>query len=429
MSTFQLTPRERIIRARIRLLERQPFFGFLALRLRPTEIGDKDFEKYGMTMPTLGVDYLGHLFYNPEYVKKLTDDELEFCVAHEVMHVALIHNIRYFSKKDTMRWKAWNIAGDLNINNILSDASFRQPANTLSFNQPQFKKYKGQITEEIFEGLMAETKVVEMNMPCGGLCPQEGQRGDNKNQDSDGNQNPNGSPFQQKDGNGEKDEAEEERQIKKAIEDWKKAMIEAATMARTQGKLPGSLANLVDILLEPPKVNWKELLFRYVQQSVPRDFTWLRPSKKSASLGIHLPATTKESITIVVVLDVSGSISDKQYVDFLNEMIYIARCFNHVRFHIISCDADVQHTMESVDTEEIIEEMRKRKGYGGTDFRPAFEWVDENLEDARVLIYFTDGYGTFPMEEDIRGRYRTIWVYNQGDQKDPPFGQIIRMEE
>ena len=41
------------------------------------------------------------------------------------------------------------------------------------------------------------------------------------------------------------------------------------------------------------------------------------------------------------------------------------------------------------------------KGFGGTDFRPVFTRVDELIRqhefvNLKGLIYFTDGYGTFP---------------------------------
>ena len=40
-------------------------------------------------------------------------------------------------------------------------------------------------------------------------------------------------------------------------------------------------------------------------------------------------------------------------------------------------------------------------GFGGTDFRPVFEFVDKKINDGTLknmkgMIYFTDGYGTFP---------------------------------
>ena len=59
-------------------------------------------------------------------------------------------------------------------------------------------------------------------------------------------------------------------------------------------------------------------------------------------------------------------------------------------------------------------------GEGGTDFRPAFEYVDELIRkgeftDLRGLIYFTDGYGIYPRKMP---EYQTAFVFMQEDYRD-----------
>jgi predicted metal-dependent peptidase len=62
------------------------------------------------------------------------------------------------------------------------------------------------------------------------------------------------------------------------------------------------------------------------------------------------------------------------------------------------------------------------KGRGGTDFRPAFDWVRDNASDARVLIYLTDGWGEFPKEvPDIP----TLWLSWDLAESGYPFGQVV----
>ena len=56
--------------------------------------------------------------------------------------------------------------------------------------------------------------------------------------------------------------------------------------------------------------------------------------------------------------------------------------------------------------------MRLR-GFGGTDFRPVFEYVDRLCREKEFahlggLIYFTDGYGTFPEKQPD---YRAAFVF------------------
>ena len=68
----------------------------------------------------------------------------------------------------------------------------------------------------------------------------------------------------------------------------------------------------------------------------------------------------------------------------------------------------------------------KVHGYGGTDFRPVFEYVKKNIPNARLLIYFTDGFGEYPKKASIE----TIWVLCK-ESIEPykiPFGKVIKMD-
>ncbi len=61
------------------------------------------------------------------------------------------------------------------------------------------------------------------------------------------------------------------------------------------------------------------------------------------------------------------------------------------------------------------------RGLGGTDFRPVFELVDRLIEagefsDLRGLIYFTDGYGTFPAHKPS---YQTAFVFLDDEYREP----------
>lgn len=62
--------------------------------------------------------------------------------------------------------------------------------------------------------------------------------------------------------------------------------------------------------------------------------------------------------------------------------------------------------------DKYIETMQIR-GLGGTDFRPVFEYVEQlrqNKEfvNLKGLIYFTDGFGTFP---EKKPDYDTAFIF------------------
>ena len=86
-----------------------------------------------------------------------------------------------------------------------------------------------------------------------------------------------------------------------------------------------------------------------------------------------------------------------------------------MNIHIIQCDATVQEDAKLTTTEEFNEYLKtlELRGFGGTDFRPVFNYVNKlaengEFEDLRGLIYFTDGCGTFPAKQPF---YKTAFVF------------------
>ena len=129
----------------------------------------------------------------------------------------------------------------------------------------------------------------------------------------------------------------------------------------------------------------------------------------------------------VIAIDTSGSVQGKTVQAFIQKTYNILKqtenFHSKVNIHIIQCDADIQEDHKITcqeDFDAYIKEM-KLHGFGGTDFRPAFEYVDtliENKEflDLRGLIYFTDGYGTFPAKMP---HYKTAFVFLDDDYEIP----------
>jgi predicted metal-dependent peptidase len=142
-----------------------------------------------------------------------------------------------------------------------------------------------------------------------------------------------------------------------------------------------------------------------------------RPSKRSESTGVYMPFQLKENIDIVVAIDSSGSISDEDMTDFMSEMIGISKSFSAIRMTVLVCDAKIQSVQEI--TNGFSPKDIKLAGFGGTSFKPVFSWISENKPSAKLLVYFTDGYGDFPSSETIK----TLWVLPNDNKV--PFGEKI----
>ena len=141
------------------------------------------------------------------------------------------------------------------------------------------------------------------------------------------------------------------------------------------------------------------------------------------------PQETREVRKIAdfaVVIDTSMSCSGDLVRRFLEETYSVLKqndsYFRKVNVHIIQCDEKV-HTDVTITSEKELRaymEHFELYGEGGTDFRPAFAYVDElirrgEFDDLKGLIYFTDGYGIYPSRMPT---YKTAFVFAEEDYTD-----------
>ena len=102
--------------------------------------------------------------------------------------------------------------------------------------------------------------------------------------------------------------------------------------------------------------------------------------------------------------------------------------FRKIQVHIIQCDEKIQDDQVIHDQREMEAYLQDFtiRGFGGTDFRPAFAYVDQLLkmgsfQRLRGLLYFTDGYGMFPAKMPP---YDTAFIFMKDDYRDvdvPPW--------
>ncbi len=154
------------------------------------------------------------------------------------------------------------------------------------------------------------------------------------------------------------------------------------------------------------------------------------------------PLEYKEMHTIrefVVAIDTSGSCDldlvrkflEKTYSILSEEEVFEGK----LTLHLIQCDAGIQEDVLITSREELEHYIQnfKIRGRGGTDFRPVFERVKDlqkqgELSQLRGLLYFTDGYGTFPKEP---APYKTAFVFAEmdGNVRVPPWAMRVYLDE
>lgn len=392
--------KEMIVSGRVRMLIKHPFFGTLATRLKLVE---------AEWCPTAAVDGK-HFYYNCDFFRTLTSEEIDFVVGHEVMHCVYEHcgeGGRLMDYKDENRDpKLWNIAADYKVNQACVEAKIGTMPKSALYDRKYYKSY----TEEIYADLLQQKKDGKDFSNTNTL--DEHMFGDGEGSGKDGENDPTGrnAPIKVS-----KEEA-------KAIKDQMKQAVLQAAQASGAGNLPGDIKRIIKEMTEP-KMDWREHLNLAVQSSLKSDFTWMRQSRKSRSLGIYLPGTDNDyQVEAAIGIDVSGSISHQMIQDFLGEIYGIMQQFQDFRLRIWTFDTQVYAESFKEFTPMNAEEIKEYEiiGCGGTDFECNWDFMEENDIVPDKFIMFTDGYpfGSWGNEAYCD----TLFVIHGSDNIIPPFG-------
>jgi predicted metal-dependent peptidase len=371
------TPKE-IQRARVGMQFDHPFFGYLALTLECVERPD-------MKPPTMGTDGR-HLFYHPDFIKKISQAELQGVIAHEIMHCVLKHLPRCQGREPVR----FNIAADLATNPLVL-REFKLPTGVL--NDPAFYD---KAAEWIYSNLPINKD--------GSSGRDDGTLDSHEEWKNWGKPDPNSKDKGDANGDGQDIDAT-----------WSQNVAMAATQAKVKGKLPAHLETVIGELLQP-KLNWKALLTDRIASCAKNDYHLSPHNKKHLWRGFYLPSIAGEEINIACAVDTSGSISDQDMKEFLSEIKGICDAYDEYTIHLFTADAAIQQRWELHSFDKMPTVM---SGRGGTDFRPVIEEVEKL--DVTSLVYFTDMDGRFPPKAP---NTPVIWVSTGTDKA--PFGSVIQ---
>ena len=396
--------RERLITARIGLLLRHSFFGNLATRMTLTNA-----DEWCSTAATDGLKF----YYNSRFIMMLKPKEVEFLVGHEVLHVVYDHMDRRGNRDPQM----WNIADDYAVNADLKRHKVGQFITTVPCLYEQ--KYDGKAAEEIYDDLMKNAQKIDINSLIDQMIDDhlDGQDGDgDSDQDGEGGD---------KQGKGKRPQmSPEERE--RARQEIKQAIINAAQSAEA-GQLPLGVERMIRQHTEP-QMPWRELIQTNLTSAIRSDYSWMRPSRRGWHMDAIMPGMTPgEEIDVVVTLDMSGSISDKQAQAFLGEIAGMMDAFDGYKVHVFCFDTKTYNpqdfTSENLDTIDNYEPM----GGGGTDFDCIFEYLKEIGNVPKRLIVFTDGYpcGSWGDPDYCD----TTWIIHGDKDPHPPFGTFALYDE
>ena len=365
---------DRIIVARVGLLLQHPFFGNMATRLRILAADD--------WLPTAAVDGR-NLYFNTQFFNAMSNKEIEFVIAHEILHCVFDH----LGRREDRDPMLYNIAADYIVNNLLvRDKIGKKPSIVDCY---QDFKYEGWQSEAVYDDLFkqAEQNGKEFLEQLGEML--------DEHLDMDGEDDNGGDNGEDKDTNGnnvsKKKPKFSKEEIKKIKDELKESMLSSAQTAGA-GNVPGEIQRMIKELTEP-KMNWRELLRQQIQSTIKNDYTFSRPSRKGWHTGAILPGMNfMDTIDIAVAIDMSGSIGDHQAKDFLGEVKGIMEEYKDYNIQLWTFDTSVYNEEQFTgdDGKDLLD--YEIYGGGGTDFDANWTYMKENDIQPKKFIMFTDGY-------------------------------------
>lgn len=378
---------DEIVKARVSLLFNAPFFGNLATRMKLI-----DATKWCKTAATDGRNF----YYNREFIKALTPDELLFLIGHEVLHCVYDH----LGRKGSREHKLWNMANDYIVNYTL----VKEKLGSMPKMGLYSDKYTDEMTsEEVYRLLEQNSTTIKMT-----LDEHLEMDGSDGGEDGEGGGGGGGtvSVTVMGDENGPPRLTEED---KTKIRNEIKAAVINAAQAVGAGSVPAGVKRLIEDFTNPI-MDWRTLLEMHIQSSIKDDYTFQTPSKRSWGLNgtircIFPGQKFKDSVDVAVCIDTSGSMTDHMLRDFLSETKGIMETFDDFKLTLWTFDTRVYNpqvfTMNNID--EIMnydpqggggtmfecnwEFMRDPAGYGFPDV----EGIEESIEPKKFVM-FTDGY-------------------------------------
>ena len=360
-------------------------------------------------LPTMGVFASGRLAVNPDFVAKLNDADLQFVLAHEMLHLALRTHDR---AKGAGRLE-FNFAHDYIINDLLRAELGRTtiPANGLDMPGARERS-----AEEIVVAMRRkqDRHASRTRVWDGGQgAPSGDDDGDVLSEEREGELYPD-----------EVAAAKARREQLKALAAKALSLAEAfGALKGTRGLVPGATKQNVDALRGLYRTPWQLALQRWMESVAPGERTFTRPSRReTGTADVVLPGRLRQGWLLNVVLDTSASMTD-DLPRALGAIGAFCDAAGVDQVRLVQCDA-------AVTADAFVEPADLARhaiaGYGGSDLAPALEHLADDAR-TRAVVVLTDGDVDYPAESPP---FDVLWVLPRASNIGfaPPYGRVVVME-
>lgn len=418
--------RDKVAAARVWLMKHKPFFGVLARAFRI---------EMTLMVPAFRLLPDDRLLCHPLVTLELRFPSLCARLAHLSLHAAL----GAFGRRREREPRRWNLAHDLAVAPLLDAAELSVGAvpGVLAELPPgaNAETYYAMLPEGSAPDAawcdLCDPEPSEEAPPAGSYTRQDG--GDEPGEESDrtGDRGE-GIDFDPQDVSVDSRglELQWKMRLGAAYEE------EVASGGKTFGDMPDWIEELVRATIEPP-ADWSVMLQQAVSALKRTDRTYLRPSRRMASLVqddtwpevVAMPGRRIEQAgQLVAVVDTSASIAANTLSRFLGTVASVATAEGIDDVRLVHADAAVTRDHTLFAAELLFEEVAM-VGRGGTDFAPALRMLSaEAVRQGQrfTVAYLTDLDGRFPDASEVR-QLEVLWVVPHDVGHRPPFGRTVVM--
>ncbi len=389
----------KISKAKAKLLVEYPLFGTIASKLELVLNDDiQTFKSDGIKLQ-----------YNSDFFSNLSLSEMEFVFANGAMHASLAHESR---KNNRSGW-LWQMATDFAINDMLVENGMNRP------ELAQYRKrFKGMYAEEIYAQLQDDLlkNDGELEYNPNDLSDVESEVNLESSSKSNQSKKVNRREASMLSSSTKQAQLQDITQSEQLFEEFAKATLDAE---QKKDELPKNIERFFELNTNGV-INWRDELRAAIDKYNKDDFALIPPNKKFLHLGIYLPSNISQKFKLVVAIDSSGSIDEELLGLFISELNFLMSTITNYEIDLLVCD-DIIKSHNKYFSGDILDV--DVIGGGGTDFRPVFNFIENELTDTNLLLYFSDLDGIFPENEP---NYEVKWI--SSNECTYPFGELISLK-
>ena len=378
------------------LMLKEPYYGFFLIMLN--KMWRKD-------LPTAGVSKNGinyQLAINEEFWTSLSEKHQMGLLKHELLHIAFGHLVSFGSFRNK---KLANVAMDMEINQYI-DPDYLPDGGIDINNYEDLNLDKKAGCRYYYDKLQQLKDEKDKNGTCGD------EEMDKLLDNVDSGDVPDHSTWEEFDDLSEAEKKLIEKQIQKVLSDAKEQTI------KKRGNVPGEIEGVIIIEeIVKPKFDWRSYVRRFSGTST-KVFTKKIRRKENRRYDENPGLKIKMKQHMLLAIDTSGSVSDAELTEFMNEIHHIYKA--GVDITIVQCDTSINSIEEYKGKNEL-----NVKGRGGTEFDPVLDYYNANQKKYTSLVYFTDG----ECYTSVKPKGRVLWVLSERSSMNESLpGHVIKLE-